>query len=97
MNEVWWKQILTNFWLINCKIYVFAFFQIKKKISLCLLSFTIYFPKHMMCSGVTYCNCHQEALTGGIEVVPLMARRRSFKKSSHLPSCDVTNAAITHR
>nr|XP_024219990.1 uncharacterized protein LOC106685845 [Halyomorpha halys] len=38
----------------------------------------------------------EEALTGGIELVPLMARRRSFKKSSHLPTCDVTNAAITH-
>uniref|UniRef100_T1HTV7 Uncharacterized protein n=1 Tax=Rhodnius prolixus TaxID=13249 RepID=T1HTV7_RHOPR len=37
----------------------------------------------------------EEELTGGIELVPLLARRRSFKKSqTHLPTCDVTNKAL---
>ncbi|XP_024082860.1 uncharacterized protein LOC106669956 isoform X2 [Cimex lectularius] len=36
----------------------------------------------------------EEEWTGGIELVPLLARRRSFKKASnHLPTCDVTNRA----
>ncbi|CAH1403201.1 unnamed protein product [Nezara viridula] len=55
-------------------------------------------PKQLMINDKAHesYSTPEEALTGGIELVPLMARRRSFKKSSHLPTCDVTNAAITH-
>ncbi|KAL1132585.1 hypothetical protein AAG570_010537, partial [Ranatra chinensis] len=54
-------------------------------------------PAHLMLEDSTTkkYNTPEEHLTGGVELVPLLARRRSFKKHMQLPSTDVTRMSKT--